>query len=44
MVYEKIKNKGYDELDSIFKNINSNENNKKNKNNNKKVNYYKNKK
>ena len=44
MVYEKIKNKGYDELDSIFKNINSNKNNKKNKNNNKKVNYYKNKK
>ncbi len=38
-VYEKIKNKGFDELDSIFKNINPNP-----KNNNKKVNYYKNKK
>ncbi len=39
IVYEKIKSKGFDELDSIFKNINPNP-----KNNNKKVNYYKNKK
>ena len=40
-VYEKIKSRGFDELDSIFENINSNQKNNKN---NKKVNYYKNKK
>ena len=36
IVYEKIKNKGFDELDDMFKNINSG----KKKNNNKKY-YYK---
>ena len=42
-VYEKIKNKGFDELDSIFKNIKVKPDNQNNKNNNKKK-YYNNKK